>query len=199
MPRITPLARESLPELEETFKRAERALGFVPNSFFILARAPGTLKAFSMLSREVLGVPGKVPLAHKRLAALMASYTTGCMYCTAHTAESAAEVDGVPAEKVASIMQYETSPLFTPAERALLRVAQGAATVPNAVTDEDMVELRKFFDEDQCVELVTAICLFGWLNRFNDTMATGLEERPLAFGEKHMKASGWTPGKHSPA
>ena len=96
-------------------------------------------------------------------------------------------------------MQYETSPLFTPAERALLRVAQGAATVPNAVTDEDMLELRKFFDEDQCVELVAAICLFGWLNRFNDTMATGLEARPLAFGEKHMKASGWTPGKHSPA
>ena len=199
MSRITPLSRESLPELEDTFKRAERALGFVPNSFFILARAPGTLKAFSMLSREVLGVPGKVPLAHKRLAALMASYTTGCMYCTAHTAESAAEVDGVPAEKAASIMQYETSPLFTPAERALLRVAQGAATVPNAVTDEDMMELRKFFDEDRCVELVAAICLFGWLNRFNDTMATGLEARPLAFGEKHMKASGWTPGKHSPA
>ena len=199
MSRITPLSRESLPELEDTVTRAERALGFVPNSFFILARAPGTLKAFSMLSREVLGVPGKVPLAHKRLAALMASYTTGCMYCTAHTAESAAEVDGVPAEKVASIMQYETSPLFTPAERALLRVAQGAATVPNAVTDEDMMELRKFFDEDQCVELVAAICLFGWLNRFNDTMATGLEARPLAFGEKHMKASGWTPGKHSPA
>ena len=49
------------------------------------------------------------------------------------------------------------------------------------------------------MELVAAICLFGWLNRFNDTMATGLEARPLAFGEKHMKASGWTPGKHSPA
>lgn len=198
MSRITPLSRETLPELEETFKRAERALGFVPNSFFILARTPGVLKAFSMLSREVLGVPGKVPLAQKRLAALMASYTTGCMYCTAHTAESAAEVDGVPADKVAAIMQYETSPLFTAAERALLRVAQGAATVPNAVTDEDMAELKKHFDEDQIVELVTAICLFGWLNRFNDTMATGLEERPLAFGEKHMKASGWRPGKHSP-
>jgi uncharacterized peroxidase-related enzyme len=198
MSRITPLPRETLPELEETFKRAERALGFVPNSFFILARTPGVLKAFSMLSREVLGVPGKVPLAQKRLAALMASYTTGCMYCTAHTAESAAEVDGVPADKVAAIMQYETSPLFTAAERALLRVAQGAATVPNAVTDEDMAALKKHFDEDQIVELVTAICLFGWLNRFNDTMATGLEERPLAFGEKHMKASGWRPGKHGP-
>lgn len=196
MPRVTPLPRANLAELEDVFKRAEHALGFVPNSFYILARKPAILRAFSMLSREVIGVPGTVPLALKRLVALMASYTTGCMYCTAHTAESAAEVDGVPADKVAAIMQYETSPLFSAAERAALRMAQGAATVPNAVTDQDMEELKKHFDEDQVVELVAAVCLFGWLNRFNDTMATGLEERPLAFGEKHLQPSGWRPGKH---
>lgn len=198
MPRVTPIPRASLPELEDVFSRAERALGFVPNSFFIMAHKPGLLRAFSMLSREVLGVPGKVPLALKRLVALMASYTTGCMYCTAHTAESAAAVDGVPADKVAAIMQYEDSPLFTPAERAALKMAQGAATVPNAVSDADMAELKKHFDEDAIVELVGAVCLFGWLNRFNDTMATALEERPLEFGGKHMAASGWRPGKHSP-
>lgn len=198
MSRVTPVQREAVPELEDVFNRAERALGFVPNSFFIMARKPGLLRAFSMLSREVLGVPGKVPLAVKRLVALMASYTTGCMYCTAHTAESAAEVDGVPADKVAAIMSYETSPLFTPAERAALRMAQGAATVPNAVSDADMAELKKHFDEDAIVELVAAVCLFGWLNRWNDTMATTLEERPLAFGKQHMAASGWLPGKHSP-
>jgi uncharacterized peroxidase-related enzyme len=196
MSRVTPLRREDLPELEDVFKRVERALGFVPNSFFAMARAPGILRAFSMLSREVIGVPGKVPLPLKRLVALMASYTTGCMYCTAHTAESASEVDGVPADKVAAIMQYEDSPLFSAAERAALRMAQGAATVPNAVSDEDMEELKKHFSEDQVVELVAAVCLFGWLNRWNDTMATALEARPLAFGEKHMAAGGWRPGKH---
>ena len=198
MSRVTPIRREDAPELEDVFQRAERALGFVPNSFFMMARAPAILRAFSMLSREVLGVPGKVPLPLKRLVALMASYTVGCMYCTAHTSASAAEVDGVPADKVAAIMQYETSPLFTAAERAALRVAQGMGAVPNAVTDLDMAELKKHFDEDQIVELVAAVCLFGWLNSWNDTMATHLEEGPLAFGEKHMAASGWRPGKHLP-
>ncbi|CAM9615981.1 unnamed protein product [Phaeothamnion confervicola] len=196
MSRVTPVRREDVPELEDVFKRAERALGFVPNSFFVMARKPGILRAFSMLSREVIGIPGKVPLPLKRLAALMASYTTGCMYCTAHTAESAASVDGVPPEKVEAIMQYETSPLFSAAERAALRVAQLAATTPNGVTDEDMEELKKHFDEDQVVELVASVCLFGWLNRWNDTMATGLEERPLAFGEARLASSGWRPGKH---
>lgn len=196
MSRIPPVRREDVPELEDVFKRAEKALGFVPNSFYVMARKPGILRAFSMLSREVIGVPGRVPLPLKRLVSLMASYTTGCMYCTAHTAESAAEVDGVPADKVAAIMQYEDSPLFSEAERAALRVAQLAAQVPNGVTDEDMEALKKHFDDDQVVEIVAALCLFGWLNRWNDTMATSLEARPLEFGEKNMAASGWRPGKH---
>lgn len=196
MSRITPRRREDVPELEDVFERAERALGFVPNSFFVMARSPGIMRAFSRLSREVIGVPGKAPLALKRLVAYMASRTATCQYCSAHTAEAAVEVDGVPAEKIEAIFEYETNPLFTEAERAALRVAQSAGAVPNAVTDEDMEALKAHFDEDQIVELVAAICLFGWLNRWNDTMATGLEERPLAFGETHLAESGWTPGKH---
>ena len=185
MSRITPRRRDEAP-----------ALGFVPNSFFVMARSPGIMRAFSRLSREVIGVPGKAPLPLKRLVAHMASRSAGCQYCSAHTAESAAEIDGVPAEKIEAIFEYETSPLFTDAERAALRMAQSAATVPNAVTDRDMDALKTHFDEDQIVELVAAVCLFGWLNRWNDTMATGLEERPLAFGDKHLAKSGWVPGKH---
>lgn len=196
MSRVTPIRREDVPELEDVFERAERALGFIPNSFFVMARSPGIMRAFSRLSREVIGVPGKVPLPLKRLVAYMASATVGCMYCSAHTAESATEVDGVPAEKIEAIWEYETSPLFSDAERAALRMAQLAASVPNGMHDEDMDELKKHFDEDQIVELVAAVCLFGWLNRWNDTMATSLEDGPLAFGEMHLSKSGWTPGKH---
>ncbi|MGE0748111.1 MAG: carboxymuconolactone decarboxylase family protein [Rhodospirillales bacterium] len=196
MSRITPRRREDAPELEDVFARAEKALGFVPNSFFVMARAPEILRAFSRLSREVIGVPGKVPLPLKRLVAYMASRTVGCQYCSAHTAESAAEVDGVPTAKIAAIFEYETSPLFTDAERAALRMAQSAASVPNMVSDADMADLKRFFDEDQIVELVAAVCLFGWLNRWNDTMATGLEERPLEFGKRHLADSGWQAGKH---
>jgi uncharacterized peroxidase-related enzyme len=185
-----------VPELEDVFEQSKHALGFIPNAFFIMARAPGVLRAFSRLPREVIGVPGKVPLPLKRLVAYMASQTVGCQYCSAHTAEAAAEIDGVPTEKIEAIFAYETNPLFSEAERAALLLAQSAATVPNAVNDADMEELKKHFDEDQVVELVAAICLFGWLNRWNDTMATDLEKRPLQFGQSHLVQSGWVPGKH---
>lgn len=198
MARISPVDRSDVPELEDIFERAEQALGFVPNSFFAMGRSPGILRAFSRLAREVIGVPGKAPLPLKRMVAYMASRAAGCQYCSAHTAESASEMDGVPAEKIAAIWEYEHSPLFDEDERAALRMAQAAGTTPNAVTDEDFAELKKHFDEDQIVELVAAVCLFGWLNRWNDTMATDLEERPLAFGEANLTDSGWVPGKHVP-
>ena len=51
-------------------------------------------------------------------------------------------------------------------------------------------------NDDQIVELVGAVCLFGWLNRWNDTMATDLEPRPLEFGLTNLSDSGWKPGKH---
>ena len=40
------------------------------------------------------------------------------------------------------------------------------------------------------------IALFGWLNRWNDTMATDLEDEALVFGREHLAARGWDPGKH---
>ena len=164
-----------------------------------MGRSPGILRAFSRLAREVIGVPGKVPLPLKRMAAYMASRSSGCQYCSAHTAESATAVDGVSSEKIAAIWSYESSDLFSDSERAVLRMAQGAGVSPNAVSDEDMENLHKHFDDDQIVELVAAVCLFGWLNRWNDTMATDLEPRPLEFGLSTLAESGWVPGKHAPA
>ena len=61
-----------------------------------------------------------------------------------------------------------------------------ASSVPNAVTDENMEDLERHFDENQIVELLGVVCLFGWLNRWNDTMATPIEERPILFGERHL-------------
>jgi hypothetical protein len=41
------------------------------------------------------------------------------------------------------------------------------------------------------------ITLFGFLNRFNDTMATELEGSPIAAGQRFLAERGWTVGKHA--
>jgi alkylhydroperoxidase family enzyme len=113
----------------------------------------------------------------------------------AHTADGAARL-GVDQAKIDAVWDYQTSPLFSAAERAALDVAVAAGSVPNAVTDDMFMDLRKHWSEEQIVEIVGVIAMFGFLNRWNDTFATPLEDEPLEFGEKHLAAQGWDAGKH---
>lgn len=196
MTRIVPLTKDDVPELAEGFARIEAILGFVPNSNLVMARHPAMLKAFQQLAVAVLA-PGKVPPSLKILVAHMTSRASGCNYCIAHTGHIT-EKNGVAPEKLAAIWDYETSELFTPGERAALTVARGAALVPNAVTDADFAELKRHFNDDQATEIVGVIALYGFLNRWNDTVATELESHPLAFARASLAGTGWEAGKHAP-
>lgn len=192
MPRIPALDRAELAEHEPLFQRIEQHLGVLPNSTLTMGHRPEIMQAFAALNEVVMG-PGTVDRGLKQLVVLMASAAANCAYCQAHTSH-VAEDRGVSIEKIEAVFEFETSPLFDDAERAALRVARGAGRVPNEVTDEEFADLRAHFSDDQVVELVAAIAVFGYLNRWNDTMATTLESSPLAFASTHL--SGWDAGKH---
>ena len=113
----------------------------------------------------------------------------------AHTAGASLRL-GVDEKKLAVIWEYRTSPLYTEAERVALDFALAAASQPNAVTDELFAKMKQHWSENQIVEIVGVIALFGWLNRFNDTMATPLEEEPIEVGEKYLAPHGWNVGRH---
>src|SRR5262249_13308196 len=192
-PRLVPLPAD--PALQEQFAHSKRSLGFVPNSLLIMQRKPKMVKAWAQMLAAVWEPDSKVDRGFKRLIAHVASRAAGCQYCMAHTAGGAMHF-GVDEEKVAAIWDYQTSPLYSEAERAALDVAVAAGSVPNAVTDDMFNELRKHWTEEQIVEIVGVIATFGFLNRWNDTMGTPLEDEPLAVGEKYLAGRGWTPGKH---
>ena len=194
MSRITPISQDAVPELAEGFAKIEAFLGFVPNSNLLMARHPAMLKGFQQLAVAILA-PGKVPASVKMLTGHMASHAAGCNYCIAHTGH-VSEKNGISPEKFAAIWDYETSELYSPAERAAITVARGAAQSPNSVTDSDFDELKKYWNEDQCIEIIGVIALYGFLNRFNDTVATELESHPLEYARKNLVAGGWEIGKH---
>jgi uncharacterized peroxidase-related enzyme len=195
-PRLAPLPPETTPELAEAFDAARKRMGFIPNSMLIMQRRPKMVKAYTQLAAAILGPDGAVPLPFKRLIAHVASRSAGCMYCMAHTAEGAAKL-GIEDRKLEAVWNYQTSPLFTPAERAALDVAVAAGCVPNAVTEDMFLELRKHWSEEEIVEIVGVIAIFGFLNRWNDTLATPLEDEPTHFGETHLASQGWDIGKHA--
>ena len=195
-PRLAPLAAEHTPELKDQFATMQRNLGFVPNSILIMQRKPKMAKAFAQLTASVWDPDGKVDRGLKRLLAHVSSRTAGCQYCMAHTAGGALHF-GVEDKKLTAVWDYQTSPLFNAAERAALDLAVAGSCVPNAATDEMFAELRKHWSEEQIVEIVGVIALFGFLNRWNDTLATPLEDEPIAIGEKYLAPRGWSAGKHA--
>lgn len=160
MANIAPLDRTDVPEFEPVFEIVEAAMGFVPWSMFTMGRNPALLRAFGQLSFTVLG-PGRVDGGLKQLVAHVASTAAGCRYCQAHTASSATR-NGVDAEKVEAVWAFDTDDRFSDVERAALRLARDAAAVPNATTAEHFADLSGHFDDEQIVELVAVISLFGW-------------------------------------
>jgi len=113
----------------------------------------------------------------------------------AHTAGASLRL-GVDEKKLAAVWEYRTSPLYAEAERVALDFALAAAAQPNEVTDDLFGKMKQHWTENQIVEIVGVIALFGWLNRFNDTMATPLEEEPIEVGEKFLAPHGWNIGRH---
>ena len=46
------------------------------------------------------------------------------------------------------------------------------------------------------VEITGVVALFGYLNRWKDSMGTEMENGAIESGEKWLSKEGWTPGKH---
>src|SRR5215467_15667404 len=146
MPRIDPVPRQALGDLDAVLTAAQSRMGFVPNSQLILAHRPEIVRAFAQLGAAINGPSSTIGPQLRNMVSQMASRAAGCGYCMAHTAHTAERV-GIAADKENALWEYETSPLFSAAERAALRVAQGAAQVPNAVTDADFAALKKHYSE----------------------------------------------------
>lgn len=194
--RIEPLPAGHTPELKETFERFRKTLGFIPNSMLILQRKPRIVQAMAQLTASVWEPDGEVGRDFKRLIAHVASRTAGCQYCMAHTAGGAL-LFGVDAKKVEAVWDFRVSPLYSEAERVALDFAIAAASQPNGVTEEMFAGMRKHWSETQIVEIAAVVAVFGFLNRWNDTMGTPLEEEPIEVGNKYLAPRGWSVGKHA--
>ena len=196
MARIAPLPAADSPELDKAFDAYRKSLGFVPNSVLIMQRRPKVVQALAQLANAVWDPESTVDRGFKRLLSHVASRAHGCQYCMAHTAGGALRL-GVSEEKMAAVWEYRTSPLYSEAERVALDFALAAASVPNDVSDALFAEMQKHWSDDDIVEITAVISLFGFMNRWNDTMATPLEGEPTEIGERFLAGRGWAPGKHA--
>ena len=197
MTRISPAPPECFALVADIMERWKQTKGYPPNSWLAMVRRPGVFRAYRALHAAVMMDEGELPKGLKFMVAHAVSDGCGDPYTAAHNAENAAHIAGIPVEKVEALARFDRSPLFTPAERAALSLARAAGACPPSVTDAHFVELRKHYSENAIVEIVSVVALLGWLNRWNMTLATPLEEQAAAFARRHLAPSGWTPGAHA--
>lgn len=196
MPHLAPVPLSEVQDedIRQRFEHYRNTRGFTPNSIMTMVRRPQIVRAFMALNQAVL-YEGTVPHETKMLVSLASSYASGCLYCQSHMA-NLSSIWQVPDEKIAAIWELDRSEAFSAAEKAAIGLALKAGMVPNAASAEDFDALRPHFDEAQVVEIVATIALFGYLNRWNDTMATALEPLPAQVAERAVGVVGWVPGKH---
>ena len=211
-PNIDPVPEAALAQLQPVLEASAAAMGFVPNSMTTMAHMPQLPMAFSMLAGVVFGadlqglmnnyaqhVPTDAKAAEAltpdqvQLIAYTVSLSAGCRYCQAHTSHNAHRF-GLAEEKLNAVLAYETSDLFSASERALIALALACGEVPNGAQPAHFSALREHFSERQVTQIVSVISLFGYLNRWNDTVGTQLESIPVAFADGHLKD--WEIGKH---
>lgn len=194
-PLVNPLDRNATKEASEMADFYDETLGFTPNSLFTMMHRPRIAAAFLEMNQAVMENKGRVTSSLKRLLAYLSSRTAGCRYCEAH-AIRAAERYGSHQDKLNNIWDYKTYDAFSEAERAVFDFAIAASSIPNAVDDTTAENMRKHWDDGEIVEILGVIALFGYLNRWNDSMGTQLEEPAADDGNKFLGKNGWTRGKH---
>ena len=186
---------ETDPSIKDLVNFYNETLGFCPNSVKTMQLRPHLAAAFIQLNKAAMENHGRITSALKRLIAFISSYTTGCEYCQAHTIR-AADRYGASTDQLNHIWEYKTHPAFNDAERAALDFSVAASSVPNAVDQEIMANLRNHWDDGEIVEITGVIALFGFLNRWNDSIGTSLEQGAFESGMQYLSSHGWSGSKH---
>ena len=164
-------------------------MGYLPNSYLLMADKPELLEAFAKMSSAVFNTVS-LDAQSKQLIALASSLSSGCKYCQSHTSHGA-ERAGVANDKIADILNYQNSEHYDAKEVALLDLAFASGEVPNGATKTHFDNLKKYYSKQQIIDMVSVISFFGFLNRWNDTFGTEIEAVPAQYIDEVLKPENW--------
>lgn len=167
-------------------------LGVVPNCDEYLEVWPVGFRTYNLMVPNFLNLPQLLfgigaPKDLVGLALYASSRASECPYCSAHCCSFALR-RGASAE---SMMGNPT-----PAQKAVINIAEALGSMPHKLTDSHVSELRKHLKPADAEWIVMGIAMMGFLNKFMDAMGIPLETEAVADSHAIMSPSGWVPGAH---
>jgi len=177
MPKISRLSRKDVtPETGAIYDRYMQQRGNVPNMFRTVAHCPEIFQTMIAHFEAILNT-GTVPLKLKELVIVRTSQLNHCTYCLASHSRICKKL-GWTEDQIHHLADYEIHGDFTLAEKLALRLAEQMTLNERALSDEELEDLRAHYSECEIVELMAAIGLFNYFNRFNNLL--DMESTPQA-------------------
>lgn len=158
------------------------------------ARPLEVVRAYRAL-QDAISRTWTLPASLRGAIFTMSSLSAGCRHCQSHGAHGLSR-SGWAVEKVQALWDFERSPLFSEAERAVFRFARDASLVPNAVTPRHHYDLRQFYTDAEIAQILIQISMGGWLNRWSDSLAVVTDEEAVDWATENLTPVGWQLGKH---
>jgi uncharacterized peroxidase-related enzyme len=170
-PVITPISKENAAkDIQPIFDKLTHVFGHMPSFFGTMARVPEALQHFMPLYGAIID-KGSVEAKYKELAYLKTAQINGCEYCfRAHSASG--KKKGVTDDQLKALAFFSRSAAFDEKEKTVLLYAERVTRGASAIRPAALQDLKRFFNDDQIVELTLTICIANFTNRFNDAMQT---------------------------
>jgi uncharacterized peroxidase-related enzyme len=169
MLRISRLTRDEVSTTSTAvYDRYLRDRGNVPNMFRTMAHRPEIFQTI-IAHMEAILKTGTLSTALKELVIVRTSQLNRTPYCLASHSAIARRL-GWSDEQIDALSQAATSLVFSESEKVAIHLAEVMTLDAHSYTDVDFARLRSFYSEGEVVELMAAIGLFNYFNRFNDLL-----------------------------
>lgn len=143
-----------------------------PNLYRALGHAPAMLQAWTGFAWPLRNA-AKTPRALRELMILRGAQIMGADYEWTHHAPMA-RAAGVSQEKIDALSGWRAAGVYSPEERAVLRLADEITQGPGA-SAEAITEARAFFDDGGIVELVLTSSFYACVGRVLHSLDVPLE------------------------
>ncbi len=169
MPKISRLDRQEVtPETGEIYDRYLLTRGNVPNMFRTVAHRPEIFQ--TMIAHfEAILTTGTLTTKLKELVIIRTSQLNHCHYCLASHRRIGMKL-GWSQEQLDNLEEYAARTDFSASEKIALQLAEQMTRNEGALSDEEMTRLREHYSEGEIIELMAAIGLFNYFNRFNNLL-----------------------------
>lgn len=168
--------------------------GFHDRQLWDLPAWPEMYDALKELQTVVFFSPPGLEL--NMMVFTVSSLAAGCRHCQAHGAYTSHRL-GASIEKVQALWSFEESDLFDDRERTALSFALAAGLSPSGVEPEHHAALRQHFSDEEVRTLISVVALGGFMNRYNDALATVTDQESVDWATMHLQPLGWEQGRHT--